>query len=143
MFRCSDERHCLIFEKHLQIICLLYVKCFILNSDGDPDLLWKQILIHISGGLDSILIFMKYFVSLLKISKNFVFFLRMLSAYLTRYGQGSVFKIRFQGSVFTTDPNPHTDLNNKNLFLGHYISITIILIIILNSYIIFCLKFTW
>ena len=33
----------------------------------------------------------------------FVFFLRTLSEYLTRYGQGSVFKIRFQGSVLKTD----------------------------------------
>ena len=78
--------------------------CLILSSYGDPDPLWKQILIHISGGLDSILIFIKHFLSVLKISKIFVFFLRTSSEYLTRYGQGSVFKIRFQGSVVKTDP---------------------------------------
>ena len=43
-------------------------------------------------------------MSVLKISKTFVFFLRTSSEYLTRYGQGSVFKIRFQGSVEITDP---------------------------------------
>ena len=72
-------------------------------SDGDPDPQWKRILIHISGGLGSILIFIKHFLSVLKLSKMFVFFLRTLSEYLTRYGQGSVFKIRFQGSVLKTD----------------------------------------
>ena len=43
-------------------------------------------------------------MSVLKISKTIVFFLRTSSEYLTRYGQGSVFKIRFQGSVEITDP---------------------------------------
>ena len=28
----------------------------------------------------------------------------MLNEYLTKYGQGSVFKIRFQGSIVKTDP---------------------------------------
>ena len=45
-----------------------------------------------------------HFLSVLKISKTFVSFLRTSSEYLTRYGQGSVFKIRFQGSVVKTDP---------------------------------------
>ena len=43
----------------------------------------------LSGGLDSILTFMKHFLSVLKISKTFVFFLRTSSEYLARYGQGS------------------------------------------------------
>ena len=51
------------------------------------------ILIHISGGLDSILIFIQKHLSVLKISKAFVFFLRTSGQYLTRYGQGSVFNI--------------------------------------------------
>ena len=41
-------------------------------SDGDPLISRKQILIHISGGLDSTLIFIKHFLSVLKISKTFV-----------------------------------------------------------------------
>ena len=73
-------------------------------SDGDPFISRKRILIHISWGLDYILFFIKHFLSVLKISNTFVFFLRMSSEYLTRYGQGSVFKIRFQGSVVKTDP---------------------------------------
>ena len=40
----------------------------------------------------------------LKISETFVFFLKVSSEYLTRYGQGSVFKIHFQGSVVKTGP---------------------------------------
>ena len=47
---------------------------------------------------------MKHFLSVLKISKTFVFFLRTSSEYLIRYRQGSVFKIRFQGSVVKTGP---------------------------------------
>ena len=57
----------------------------IFSSDGDLDPLWKQILIHISGGLDSILIFIEHFLSVLKISKTFVFFIRTSKEYLTRY----------------------------------------------------------
>ena len=34
--------------------------------------------------------FYKIFLSVLKLSKTFVFFLRKSSEYLTRYGQGSV-----------------------------------------------------
>ena len=50
-------------------------------------------------GLDSILIFIKHFLSVLKISETFAFFLRTSSEYLTRYGQGSVFKICFSISL--------------------------------------------
>ena len=39
-----------------------------------------------------------------KISKTFVFLLRTSSEYLTRYRQGSAFKVRFQGSVEKPDP---------------------------------------
>ena len=39
-------------------------------SDGDPLISRKRILIHISGGLDSILIFIKHFLYVLKISKR-------------------------------------------------------------------------
>ena len=74
------------------------------SSDGDPFISRKWILIHISGGLDSILICIKHFLTVFEISKIFVFFLRTSSEYLTRYGQGSVFKVRFQGSVEITDP---------------------------------------
>ena len=71
-------------------------------SDGDPDPLWKRILIHISGRLDSI--FNKHFLFTFKISKTFVFFFWTSSEYLTRYGHVSVFKIHFQGSVVKIDP---------------------------------------
>ena len=46
-------------------------------------------------------------MSALKISKTFGFFLRTSGEYLTKYGQVSVFKIRFQGSVVKTDPCLH------------------------------------
>ena len=65
----------------------------------------------------------KIFLSVLKISKTFVFFLRTSSEYLTRYGQGSVFKIRFQGSIVKTDPclyffeySPY-DLKKKEVYI--------------------------
>ena len=49
--------------------------------------------------------FVKHILSVLKISKKFVFFVWTSREYLTRYGQGSVFlKICFQGSVEITDP---------------------------------------
>ena len=47
---------------------------------------------------------MKHFLFIFKIPKTFVFFLKSSREYLTRYGQGSVFKIRYQGSVVKTDP---------------------------------------
>ena len=56
----------------------------VLSSDGNPLISRKLILIHISGGLDSILIFIRHFLSVLKISKTFVFFLRI------RYFNGSL-----------------------------------------------------
>ena len=49
----------------------------------------------------------KTFFSVLKISKTFVFFLRTSGEYLTRFGRGSVFKIRFQRYVVKTDPCPY------------------------------------
>ena len=70
------------------------------SSDGDPFISRKRILIHIFRRLDSILSFIKHFLSVyIDVSKTFVFFLRTASEYLTRYEQGSVFKIHFQGSV--------------------------------------------
>ena len=50
---------------------------------------------------------MKHFLSVLKISKTLVFFLRTSCEYIWRYGQGSVLKIRFQGSVEKADPCPY------------------------------------
>ena len=41
-------------------------------SDGDPLISRKRILIHISGGLDSILIFIKHLLSILKMSNVFL-----------------------------------------------------------------------
>ena len=55
----------------------------------------KRILIHISWGLNSIFFFVKHFLSVLKISKTFVVFLTTSSEFLTRYGQGYVFKDPF------------------------------------------------
>ena len=58
----------------------MYRKCFtcrsilIISSDGDPLISRKLILLHISERLDSILIFIKHFFSVVKISKTFVFF---------------------------------------------------------------------
>ena len=66
---------------------------YLIASDGDPLISRKRILI--SGGLVSILIFIKHFLSALKISKTFVFFLRTSGEYL---------KIYRQGSVISTDP---------------------------------------
>ena len=53
---------------------------------------------------DLIIYYVLHFWSVLKISTTFVFFLRTSSEYLTRYGQGYIFKICFQGSVVKTDP---------------------------------------
>ena len=96
----------IIFDVRIKILTLKPILRYI-SSDGDTDLLWKQILFHISGGLVSISIFIKeknLFV--LKISKTFVFFLRTLGEYLRRYEQGSVLEIRFQGSVVKTNLCP-------------------------------------
>ena len=59
-------------------------------SDGDPLISRKWILIYISGGLDAILICIKHFLSVLEISKTFVFFLRTSGEYSKKYRQGSV-----------------------------------------------------
>jgi hypothetical protein len=72
-------------------------------SDGDPFISRKRIFIHISWGLNSIFFLLTFFLSVFQISKK-IFFLRTSSEYLTRYGQGFIFKIHFQGSVEITDP---------------------------------------
>ena len=69
--------------------------------------LWKRILIHISGGLVSILIFIKHFLSVLKISKTFVFFLRTSGEYSKKYWQGSVFTMGPWKRILKTDPCPY------------------------------------
>ena len=56
-----------------------------LSSDGDPLISRRRILMHISEGLHSILIFIKYFLSILTISKTYVFFLRTSVEYLKKY----------------------------------------------------------
>ena len=76
------------------------------SSDGDPLISRKRILIHISGGLDSILIFIKHFLSVLKISKTFVFSLRTSDEYPKKYRQGS---------VFATDPCPYIVKNSLDV----------------------------
>ena len=83
-----------VTEESYRIAVLFYKKAtigWVTTSDGDPDLLWKRILIHISGGLNSILIFIKHFLFKLKISKTLVFFLRTPGEYSKKYRQGSVF----------------------------------------------------
>ena len=80
---------------HLEVEGKVYLE--VEGSDGDLFISRKRILFHISKGLNSIFYFVKHFLSTLKISKNYVFFLRTSSEYLTRCGQGPVFKIRFQG----------------------------------------------
>ena len=64
-------------------------------------------LIHISGGLYYILIFTKHFLSVLKISKTFVFFLRKSGEYLKKYRQGSVFTTDPWKRILKTDPCPY------------------------------------
>ena len=99
------------------------LKLKILISDGDPQISRKRILIHISGGLDSILIFIKHFLSVLKISKTLVFFLRASGEYLKRYGQGSAFTTDPWKRIFKTDHCPylhiysHDVLKKKTKFL--------------------------
>ena len=80
---------------------------YILSSDGDPDPVWKRILIHISGRLGSILIFIKHFLFVLRISKTFVFFLRTSGEYLKKYRQRSVFKTDPWKRILKTDPCPN------------------------------------
>ena len=67
----------------------------------------KRIHIHIYGGLDSILIFKILFLSLLKISKTFVFFLRKLGKYSKKYRQGSVISTDPWKRILKTDPSQY------------------------------------
>ena len=65
-----------------------------INSDGDLLISRTRILIqsiHISWGLDSILILIKHFLSELKISKTLFLFFRTSLEYSKKYGQGSFF----------------------------------------------------
>ena len=64
----------------------------------------KRILIHISGGLDSTLIFIKHFLSVLKISKTFVYFFRTSGEYSKKYRQGSGFSTDPWKRILKTDP---------------------------------------
>ena len=59
--------------------------------DGDPLISRKQILIHISRGLNYILFIIKHFLSVLKISNIFVFVLRASGEYSKKYRQRSLF----------------------------------------------------
>ena len=63
-----------------------------------------------------------HFLSILEISKRNVFFLGTSSEYLTRYGQGSVFKICFQGSAEIADPFLYSPdvLKNKTKVLDSF-----------------------
>ena len=82
-----------LFQNNKSIFMYVHILYIYLNqcSDANPFIyIKKRILIHISWGLDSILIFIKLFLSILKISTTFVFFFRTSGEYLTRYGQGSV-----------------------------------------------------
>ena len=81
-----------------------------ITSDEDPLISRKGILIHISGGLVSILIFLKHFLSVLIIPKTFVFFFRTSGEYSKKKTM-----IRFHNGSFKTDL--------KNGFLS--ISITV------------------
>ena len=77
------------------------------SSDGDPLISRKRILIHISGGLDSILILIKHFLSVLKISKTVVFFLRTSGEYSKKYRQGFVISTNPWKRILKTDPCPY------------------------------------
>ena len=80
-----------------RVFSLLYDLCTY-TSDGDLLISRKRILIYISGGLDSIVIFIKPVLSVLKLSKTFDFFLRTSGEYSKKYRQGS---------VISTDPCPY------------------------------------
>ena len=96
---------------------------FVKSSDGDPLISRKRIFIHISGELDSILIFIKHFLFVLKISKTFVFFFRMSGEYSKKYIQGSVFTTDPWKRILKTDPCPYLVrysfdvLRKKTIFL--------------------------
>ena len=53
------------------------------------------------------LIFMKHFLSVLKIHKSFVFFLRKSGEYSKKYRQGSVFTTDPWKQILKTDPCPY------------------------------------
>jgi hypothetical protein len=76
-------------------------------SDGDPLIARKQILFQISWGLDSKVIFKKHGLSVLKISKTFVFFWRTSGEYLKKYIQGSVISTDPWKRILKTDPCPY------------------------------------
>ena len=76
-------------------------------SDGDPLISRKWILIYISGGLDAILICIKHFLSVLEISKTFVFFLRTSGEYSKKYRQGSVISTDPWKRILKMDPCPY------------------------------------
>ena len=66
--------------------------------------------------------FIKYFLSVLKISKTLVFFLRTSSEYSKTYWQGSVFTTDHWKRIIKTDPCPYLvkyalDILNKAEFL--------------------------
>ena len=63
--------------------------------------------LHISEGLDSILIFIKHFLSVLRIYKTFVFFIRMSGEYSKKYWQGSIFSTDPCKRILKTDPCPY------------------------------------
>ena len=67
-----------------------------------------MIVIHISRELDSILMFIKHFLSMLKISKTLVFFLRTSGEYSKH------------GSVLTTDPLKRILKTDPCLYLVKY-----------------------
>jgi hypothetical protein len=98
----------------------LYFNCRVIScscSDGEPFISRNRILIHISWGLDHILIFIQHFLSVLKISKTFVFFFWTSSEYLTRYGQGSVLKT--DSCLYFFDYSPD-DLKKKTKVLDNF-----------------------
>ena len=79
----------------------------IFASNWDPFNLRKRILILISWGLDSILVFIKHFLSVLNIYKFLVFFLRTSGEYWKKCRQGSIFTTDPTKRVLKTDPCPY------------------------------------
>ena len=72
---------------------------------------------------DLLLYYFLLFLSVLKISKTFVFFIRTSNEYLKRYGQGSAFTMDPWKRIFKTHPCPylhiysHDVLKKKTKFL--------------------------
>ena len=71
-----------------------------MTSNGDPYQYFLMTRFYIN-------LYKTFIVCILKISKTFVSFLRTSGEYLTSFGQESIFKIRFQGSVVKMDPCPY------------------------------------